>query len=146
MDATSCTQTGPSSTSRIEEATLPAEELAATEIRRRLRLARVLLRSLPAKTGACARIRRRWRQGGRRLREQTRPGRGIPCTLGSERNGALRQEKFPARYRDGVFIAFHGSWDRAPYAQGGYNWFFSRSQATVRPAIAKSLRMVLQVR
>jgi glucose/arabinose dehydrogenase/mono/diheme cytochrome c family protein len=31
------------------------------------------------------------------------------------------QKQFPARYREGVFIAFHGSWDRAPYAQGGYN-------------------------
>ncbi|GAC1307647.1 MAG: sorbosone dehydrogenase family protein [Steroidobacteraceae bacterium] len=30
-------------------------------------------------------------------------------------------EAFPAPYRDGLFIAFHGSWDRAPYAQGGYN-------------------------
>jgi glucose/arabinose dehydrogenase/mono/diheme cytochrome c family protein len=29
--------------------------------------------------------------------------------------------QFPARYQGGVFIAFHGSWDRAPYAQGGYN-------------------------
>jgi glucose/arabinose dehydrogenase/mono/diheme cytochrome c family protein len=29
--------------------------------------------------------------------------------------------QFPAHYHDGVFIAFHGSWDRAPYAQGGYN-------------------------
>lgn len=34
------------------------------------------------------------------------------------------KEQFPARYRDGVFIAFHGSWDRAPYAQGGYNVVF----------------------
>ena len=32
--------------------------------------------------------------------------------------------QFPARYRGGVFIAFHGSWDRAPYAQGGYNVVF----------------------
>jgi glucose/arabinose dehydrogenase/mono/diheme cytochrome c family protein len=31
------------------------------------------------------------------------------------------QTQFPARYRSGVFIAFHGSWDRAPYPQGGYN-------------------------
>jgi len=31
---------------------------------------------------------------------------------------------FPARYRNGAFIAFHGSWDRAPYAQGGYNIVF----------------------
>jgi hypothetical protein len=35
---------------------------------------------------------------------------------------ALKQ--FPARYRDGVFIAFHGSWDRAPYPQSGYNVVF----------------------
>jgi glucose/arabinose dehydrogenase/mono/diheme cytochrome c family protein len=31
------------------------------------------------------------------------------------------KQQFPARYRNGVFIAFHGSWNRAPYAQGGYN-------------------------
>ena len=34
------------------------------------------------------------------------------------------QKQFPAHYRDGVFIAFHGSWDRAPYAQSGYNVVF----------------------
>jgi glucose/arabinose dehydrogenase/mono/diheme cytochrome c family protein len=34
------------------------------------------------------------------------------------------KKKFPARYRDGVFIAFHGSWNRAPYPQGGYNVVF----------------------
>jgi glucose/arabinose dehydrogenase/mono/diheme cytochrome c family protein len=32
--------------------------------------------------------------------------------------------QFPARYGDGVFIAFHGSWDRAPYPQSGYNVVF----------------------
>jgi glucose/arabinose dehydrogenase/mono/diheme cytochrome c family protein len=31
---------------------------------------------------------------------------------------------FPSRYRNGVFIAFHGSWNRAPYVQGGYNVVF----------------------
>jgi glucose/arabinose dehydrogenase/mono/diheme cytochrome c family protein len=34
------------------------------------------------------------------------------------------QKQFPARYSNGVFIAFHGSWNRAPYAQGGYNVVF----------------------
>lgn len=34
------------------------------------------------------------------------------------------QKEFPAHYRGGVFMAFHGSWDRAPYAQGGYNVIF----------------------
>lgn len=28
--------------------------------------------------------------------------------------------QFPARYRDGAFIAFHGSTNRGPYPQGGY--------------------------
>jgi glucose/arabinose dehydrogenase len=31
---------------------------------------------------------------------------------------------FPAHYRDGAFIAFHGSWNRAPGPQGGYNVVF----------------------
>jgi glucose/arabinose dehydrogenase/mono/diheme cytochrome c family protein len=41
-------------------------------------------------------------------------------------NGMARYDKqqFPPHYRDGVFIAFHGSWDRAPYPQGGYNVVF----------------------
>ena len=41
-------------------------------------------------------------------------------------NGAVHydQKEFPARYQNGVFIAFHGSWNRAPYAQGGYNVVF----------------------
>jgi hypothetical protein len=34
------------------------------------------------------------------------------------------QQQFPAHYRHGVFIAFHGSWDRAPYPQQGYNVVF----------------------
>ena len=32
--------------------------------------------------------------------------------------------KFPAGYRGGAFIAFHGSWNRAPEPQGGYNVVF----------------------
>jgi glucose/arabinose dehydrogenase/cytochrome c5 len=32
--------------------------------------------------------------------------------------------KFPADYRGGAFIAFHGSWNRAPLPQGGYNVVF----------------------
>jgi glucose/arabinose dehydrogenase len=32
--------------------------------------------------------------------------------------------QFPARYRGGAFIAFHGSWNRAPEPQGGYNVVF----------------------
>jgi glucose/arabinose dehydrogenase len=32
--------------------------------------------------------------------------------------------QFPAAYRGGAFIAFHGSWNRAPFSQGGYNVVF----------------------
>jgi len=32
--------------------------------------------------------------------------------------------QFPERYRGGAFIAFHGSWNRAPFPQGGYNVVF----------------------
>lgn len=41
-------------------------------------------------------------------------------------NGMTYYDKtqFPGHYRNGVFIAFHGSWNRAPYAQGGYNVVF----------------------
>jgi glucose/arabinose dehydrogenase/mono/diheme cytochrome c family protein len=34
------------------------------------------------------------------------------------------KQQFPSHYRNGVFIAFHGSWDRAPYPQAGYNVVF----------------------
>ncbi len=33
-------------------------------------------------------------------------------------------EQFPARYRGGAFIAFHGSWNRAPEPQAGYRVVF----------------------
>jgi len=33
-------------------------------------------------------------------------------------------QQFPAPYRGGAFIAFHGSWNRAPSPQGGYNVVF----------------------
>jgi glucose/arabinose dehydrogenase/mono/diheme cytochrome c family protein len=32
--------------------------------------------------------------------------------------------QFPSRYRGGAFIPFHGSWNRAPGPQGGYNVVF----------------------
>ena len=35
-----------------------------------------------------------------------------------------RGNRFPARYRDGVFITFHGSWNRAPEPQAGYRVVF----------------------
>jgi glucose/arabinose dehydrogenase len=36
-----------------------------------------------------------------------------------------RGDQFPAEYNGGAFIAFHGSWNRAPMPQGGYNVVFA---------------------
>ena len=33
-------------------------------------------------------------------------------------------DQFPEKYRNGAFIAFHGSWNRAPEEQEGYNVVF----------------------
>ena len=33
-------------------------------------------------------------------------------------------DAFPERYKNGAFIAFHGSWNRGPYAQAGYKVVF----------------------
>ena len=52
----------------------------------------------------------------------------------------MRRETFPARYRDGVFIAFHGSWNRAPYPQGGYNVVFQPLDGAPGRGQLRSLR------
>ncbi len=55
---------------------------------------------------------------------KTGPVAAFPAHWGPNAMVFYDQKQFPARYRGGVFIAFHGSWDRAPYAQGGYNIVF----------------------
>jgi glucose/arabinose dehydrogenase/mono/diheme cytochrome c family protein len=52
------------------------------------------------------------------------PVAAFPAHWGPNAMVRYDQKQFPARYREGVFIAFHGSWDRAPYPQGGYNVVF----------------------
>jgi glucose/arabinose dehydrogenase len=47
------------------------------------------------------------------------PGHWAPMSL-LFYNGAA----FPAKYKDGAFIAFHGSWNRAPEPQAGYRVVF----------------------
>jgi glucose/arabinose dehydrogenase len=47
------------------------------------------------------------------------PGHWAPMSL-LFYNGSA----FPAKYKDGAFIAFHGSWNRAPEPQGGYRVVF----------------------
>src|SRR5271154_5375771 len=65
--------------------------------------------------------------GGKKLgvcADKIAPVAAFPAHWGP--NGMVHYDKkqFPERYRNGVFIAFHGSWDRAPYPQGGYNVVF----------------------
>jgi glucose/arabinose dehydrogenase/cytochrome c553 len=47
------------------------------------------------------------------------PGHWAPNDL-----AIYNAKAFPAAYQGGAFIAFHGSWNRAPEPQGGYNVVF----------------------
>jgi glucose/arabinose dehydrogenase/mono/diheme cytochrome c family protein len=49
------------------------------------------------------------------------PVAAFPAHWGPNGMAFYDETQFPSRYHDGLFIAFHGSWDRAPYPQGGYN-------------------------
>ena len=43
-------------------------------------------------------------------------------------------DQFPARYRGGMFVGFHGSWNRAPKPQKGYNVAFVPFDAQGMPS------------
>ena len=65
--------------------------------------------------------------GGRKLgpcAAKSAPIAAFPAHWAPNGMALYDKPQFPARYRGGVFIAFHGSWNRAPYAQGGYNVVF----------------------
>lgn len=49
------------------------------------------------------------------------PAAVFPAHWGPNAMVLYDKTQFPERYRGGIFIGFHGSWNRAPYAQGGYN-------------------------
>jgi glucose/arabinose dehydrogenase/cytochrome c5 len=55
---------------------------------------------------------------------KTGPAVAFPAHWGPNGMVFYDQKQFPSAYRNGLFIAFHGSWDRAPYTQGGYNIVF----------------------
>lgn len=52
------------------------------------------------------------------------PAAAFPAHWAPNDMKIYKSEDFPAGYRDGAFIAFHGSWNRAPGPQGGYNVVF----------------------
>jgi glucose/arabinose dehydrogenase/cytochrome c5 len=65
--------------------------------------------------------------GGKKVAECAKkiaPAAAFPAHWAPNAMVHYDQKQFPARYRNGVFIAFHGSWDRAPYPQQGYNVVF----------------------
>lgn len=109
-----------------EEATLPAEELLLLKpggdygwpecyydgVRRKLVLAPEYGGDGGKKVGVCA--------------NKTAPVAAFPAHWGPNGMALYDKNQFPAHYRNGVFIAFHGSWDRAPYPQGGYNVVFQQ--------------------
>jgi glucose/arabinose dehydrogenase/cytochrome c5 len=107
-----------------QEATLPAEELLLLKAKgdygwpecyydafaQKLVLAPEYGGDGGKKTGVCA--------------NKIAPIAAYPAHWAPNAMALYDKEQFPAHYRGGVFIAFHGSWDRAPYAQAGYNVVF----------------------
>jgi glucose/arabinose dehydrogenase len=107
-----------------EEATLPAEELMNLKqgadygwpecyydsFQRKLVLAPEYGGDGGKKVGPCA--------------GKTAPIAAFPAHWAPNGMVFYDKDQFPSRYRNGVFIAFHGSWDRAPYPQSGYNVVF----------------------
>lgn len=67
--------------------------------------------------------------GGDGLREAeagryTEPLLGFPAHWAPNGLFFYEGDAFPERYRGGAFVAFHGSWNRYPLPQGGYNVVF----------------------
>jgi glucose/arabinose dehydrogenase/mono/diheme cytochrome c family protein len=107
-----------------EEATLPAEELLLVkpdgdygwpecyydDVAQKLVLAPEYGGDGGKRVGVCA--------------KKIAPVAAFPAHWAPNGMTGYYEKQFPARYRNGVFIAFHGSWDRAPYPQGGYNVVF----------------------
>ncbi len=107
-----------------EEATLPAEELMVLKsggdygwpecyydgVQKKLVLAPEYGGDGGKAVGICA--------------NKLAPAAAFPAHWAPNAMVQYNKKQFPARYRGGVFIAFHGSWNRAPYAQGGYNIVF----------------------
>jgi glucose/arabinose dehydrogenase len=63
-------------------------------------------------------------------RKRAKPGKypnplvAFPAHWAPMQMAFYNAEQFPAKYRGGAFVAFHGSWNRAPKPQKGYNVTF----------------------
>jgi glucose/arabinose dehydrogenase/cytochrome c5 len=56
--------------------------------------------------------------------EKTAPVAALPAHWAPNDLAIYAGKAFPAAYQGGAFVAFHGSWNRAPEPQGGYNVVF----------------------
>jgi glucose/arabinose dehydrogenase len=56
--------------------------------------------------------------------QKEEPAAAFPAHWAPNGMAHYDKQQFPAHYRNGLFIAFHGSWNRAPYPQQGYNVVF----------------------
>jgi glucose/arabinose dehydrogenase len=113
-----------------QEATQPAEELMKVtaggdygwpecyydEVQERLVLAPEFGGNGGKATGVCDR--------------KLAPVASFPAHWAPDDAAIYTGRSFPAHYYGGAFIAFHGSWDRAPYPQGGYNIVFQPLDGT----------------
>ena len=59
-----------------------------------------------------------------RCREKKEPAVAFPAHWAPDGLAFYAGTQFPARYRGGAFITFHGSWNRAPLPQAGYRVVF----------------------
>ena len=69
--------------------------------------------------------------GGKKLgvcAQKTAPVAAFPAHWAPNGMVYYGAQQFPTRYQGGLFIAFHGSWNRAPYPQGGYNVVYQSLQ------------------
>jgi glucose/arabinose dehydrogenase len=60
---------------------------------------------------------------------KTMPLVGFPGHWGPNAMIFYTATMFPAKYRDGAFVAFHGSWNRMPLDEDGYNVVFQPMRA-----------------
>ncbi|MEX0987784.1 MAG: PQQ-dependent sugar dehydrogenase [Bacteroidales bacterium] len=59
-----------------------------------------------------------------RCESKTDPIMAFPGHIAPNDLVFYNKEQFPERFRNGAFVAFHGSWNRAPLPQKGYNVVF----------------------
>jgi glucose/arabinose dehydrogenase len=60
-----------------------------------------------------------------RCAEKEQPLLAFPAHWAPDATVFYSGSQFPAAYRGGLFVAFHGSWNRAPLPQEGYNVVFA---------------------